>query len=63
MDVRLTFAVDAPWGLLELEQMCRELSDLWHRSVDLMTQSSVEQSHKPIRRAEILKTAQVIYEK
>ncbi len=61
IDVMVRFKVDAAWGLLELVRMKRELATLLGREVDLVTKTSIEQSHNWIRRKEILNTAQVVY--
>lgn len=61
IDVMVSFAVDAPWGLLELVRMKRELATLLGREVDLLTKESIEKSHNWIRRQEILGTAQIVY--
>ncbi|NJN87915.1 MAG: nucleotidyltransferase family protein [Leptolyngbyaceae cyanobacterium SL_7_1] len=61
IDIMVSFEEDAPWGLLELVQMQRELEALLGREVDLMTKKSIEQSHNWIRQQEILGTAQVVY--
>ncbi|MBD1910251.1 MULTISPECIES: nucleotidyltransferase family protein [unclassified Leptolyngbya] len=61
IDALVSFEEGAPWGLLELVRMKRELSTLLGRDVDLLTKKSIEQSHNWIRRKEILGTAQVIY--
>lgn len=62
LDVLVTFAPDADWGLLDHVQMEQELESLLGRSVDLLTRRSVEQSHNWLRRQEILSTAEVVYE-
>ncbi|HAA29362.1 MAG TPA: DNA polymerase subunit beta [Cyanobacteria bacterium UBA8553] len=61
IDVMVSFEVDAPWGLLELVRMKRQLETLLGRKVDLLTKKAIEQSHNWIRRQEILDTAQLIY--
>jgi predicted nucleotidyltransferase len=61
LDVLVTFAPDANWGLLDHIRMERELSSILDRDVDLLTRRSVEQSHNWIRRQQILDTAEVIY--
>jgi len=61
IDVLVSFEENAPWGLLELVRMQRELAALLGRDVDLLTKKSIEQSHNWIRRKEILETAQVVY--
>ncbi|NJL20722.1 MAG: nucleotidyltransferase family protein [Leptolyngbyaceae cyanobacterium SM1_3_5] len=61
VDVMVSFAEDAPWGLLELVRMKRELQALFDREVDLVTKKSIEQSDNWSRRQEILDTAQAVY--
>lgn len=55
------FTDEAPWGLLELVRMKRELEALFARKVDFLTKESIEQSENWIRRREILGTAELIY--
>lgn len=61
IDVLVTFSPEANWGLLDHVQMELELADLLGRDVDLLTRRAVERSQNPIRRNEILATAQTIY--
>jgi predicted nucleotidyltransferase len=61
IDVLATFSPDAPWSLLDLVNMEYELADLTGRDVDLIEKRVIEKSPNPIRKAEILQTAQVIY--
>lgn len=61
IDVMVSFAPDAHWGLLALVQMKEELEKIFDRNVDLLTKKSIEQSENWIRRKEILSTAQMIY--
>ena len=63
IDVMVSFQANAPWGLLELVRMKRELETIVGREVDLVTKQSIEQSENWIRRQEILSTARVIYAK
>lgn len=60
IDVMVSFAEDATWGLLELVRMKHELQALFDREVDLVTKKSIEQSDNWIRRKEILSTAQAV---
>jgi predicted nucleotidyltransferase len=62
-DILVTFAPEAEWGLLDHVQMEMELADLLGRDVDLLTRRAVECSQNPLRRREILETAQVVYAK
>lgn len=61
IDVLVTFEPEAEWGLLDHIQMELELSELLGREVDLLTRQAVERSQNPLRRREILDTAQTIY--
>lgn len=61
LDVLVTFAVDATWGLLDHVQMQRELETLLQRNVDLISKSAVRRSHNWLRREEILSTAQAVF--
>jgi predicted nucleotidyltransferase len=61
IDVLITFAPNAQKGLLTLAQMKHELEDSFGRSVDLLTQTSIEQSHNQTRRQNILVSAQIVY--
>ena len=61
IDIMVRFDADATWGLLEFVRMKGELEIILKREVDLVTKTSIEQSHNWIRRHEILDTAQVVY--
>jgi hypothetical protein len=61
LDVLVTFAPGADWSLFDHLRMKEELSNLLSREVDLLNRRAVERSHNPLRRQEILNTAQVIY--
>lgn len=61
LDILVTFDPEANWGLLDHVRMEQELAALLGREIDLLTKRSVERSHNPIRRQEILGTAEVIY--
>jgi uncharacterized protein len=61
LDVLVTFAVDAPWNLLDLVTMQQQLESIVGREVDLIEKCVIEQSENWIRRKEILSTATVIY--
>ena len=61
LDILVTFAADADWGLLDHVQMQQELQDLLQRDVDLVSKHALEQSSNWIRREGILNTAQVVF--
>jgi uncharacterized protein len=62
VDVLVSFSPHASWGLLDHVQMEEELSALLGRPVDLLSRKAVEHSHNWLRRREILRTAEVVYE-
>ncbi len=61
VDVLVTFAPDARWGLFALVKMERELTEIFGRRVDLVSRRGIEASRNYIRRRAILKAAQVIH--
>jgi predicted nucleotidyltransferase len=61
VDVLVTFAADANWGLLDHHRMKEKLETLLKRDVDLLIRRAVEQSRNWLRRREILSAAQVVY--
>lgn len=61
LDLLVTFAPNSSWGLLDHAQMQSELQAFVKRPVDLVSRKAVEQSTNPIRRRNILQSAQVIY--
>lgn len=61
LDILVTFAPDADWGLLDHVQMRLELEKLFGRSVDLISKRALERSTNWVRREEIFKTAQILY--
>ena len=61
IDVLVRFAPGPTPGLLGIAQMERELSELFGRQVDLVTQGAVENSRNPIRRQAILDSARTVY--
>lgn len=63
LDVLVTFLPDDPWNLLDFVSMEQELAELAGRRVDLLEKCGVENSRNPIRKAEILNSARVIYSK
>ncbi len=62
IDLLLHFSPQAQQGLLTLAKIKHELETHSGRAVDIALKESVENSENWIRRNEILKTAQVIYE-
>ncbi len=61
IDVLVTFASDARWSLLDHVDMQDELKIIFGRNVDLISKRGIERSRNPIRRKEILESAEVIY--
>ncbi|WP_199249516.1 nucleotidyltransferase family protein [[Phormidium] sp. ETS-05] len=61
IDVLVSFAADSPWTILDLVVMEQELADCFNRDVDLVEKQVIEKSCNPIRKANILSSAQVIY--
>lgn len=62
IDILVHFAPEARQGLLTLAKIKHELEASTGREVDIALKESVENSENWMRRNEILKTAQVIYE-
>ena len=61
VDVLVTFASDARWSLFDHVEMQDELTALFGRKVDLINRRGIERSRNPIRRREILDSAEIIY--
>jgi predicted nucleotidyltransferase len=61
VDVLLSFAGDAQWGLFDLARMKRELEEIFGREVDVLTRPGVEASRNRLRREAILSSAEVLY--
>jgi len=61
IDVLVTFDPDAHITLFKLPRAARELGEIFGSKVDLVDRIWIEQSHNPLRREDILSTAQEIY--
>src|SRR5436190_14711925 len=61
VDVLVTFAPDARWGLFALYEMQQDLKKIFGREVDLVSRRGIEASRNYIRRKAILKSAEVVY--
>ncbi len=61
LDLVVTFAPDADWGLLDHVQMQLELEKLFGRRVDLISKRALERTTNWVRREEILQTARILY--
>lgn len=61
IDILIAYAPEARKGLLTKARMKRELEALCNREVDVLTKKSIKNSRNPMRRQEILGSAQGIY--
>ncbi len=61
IDVLVTFAPSARWGLFALATMQEELGQIFGRAVDLVSRRGIEASRNYIRRKAILNSAQVVH--
>lgn len=61
VDVLVTFAPGADWGIDELLDMKEQLESLFGRRVDLVEKRLVEQSPNYIRRRQILSNLERLY--
>ena len=61
VDVLVSFAENADWGLFDLVHMEDDLRELFKRNVDFIIRESVERSENYIRRRAILSSVQTIY--
>lgn len=61
VDLLVTFANDARWGLFEHEHMQYELAGLLGRKVDLISRRAIEGSRNAVRRDAILSSAVPVY--
>jgi len=61
LDILVTFAADAEWGLFDHVKMQQELQALLQRNVDLISKRALVRSQNWLRRQEILNTAQVLF--
>ena len=60
VDVLVTFAPDARWGLFDLVRMQEQLKELFGREVDLVSRRGVESSRNYLRRKAILSSAKIV---
>jgi predicted nucleotidyltransferase len=60
VDILVSFAPDAHWGLFDLVQMEQELGAVLGRDVDLVSRRALEQSENHIRRKSILRDVAVV---
>lgn len=61
VDVLVRFKPEARKGITEWLAMQDELTALFERKVDLISQIAIEESHNWIRKRNILASAQVVY--
>lgn len=61
IDFLVTFSPEAKIGLIEVDEIEKELKELVKRKIDLVFKNSIEVSHNWIRQRNILRTAEVIY--
>lgn len=61
VDVLVTLAPQVAWGLLDWVAMEAELRAILGRRVELVNRRSIERSHNPIRRREILNGARTYH--
>lgn len=61
VDVLVTFAEDARWGLFDMVHMEDELKATFGRKVDLVTRRSVEANENYIVRKNILRSTRRVY--
>ncbi|AFY36881.1 DNA polymerase beta domain protein region [[Leptolyngbya] sp. PCC 7376] len=62
IDLLVSFAADAKITFFNLDTIEQEFSELFgDRPIDIVTRHSIENSHNPIRRRNILEHSQVLY--
>lgn len=61
VDVLVTFAPDAHYGLFDVVELQEKLGELLGRKVDLVEREAVEKSENYIRRKHILANAERVY--
>ena len=61
LDFLASFARDAEWSLFDHVRMEDELSGIVGRDVDIVSKRAVEASHNPVRRRDILGSAERVY--
>ena len=61
IDVLVSFALDAPWSLMDHVDMQDELAEMFGRKVDLITKRGIENSRNVFRKRTILNSAEVVY--
>ncbi|MBI5141725.1 MAG: nucleotidyltransferase family protein [Nitrospirae bacterium] len=61
IDVLISFHPDAAHGFFDMVRMQDELSEMFGRTVDLVSRRGIEASRNPIRRQAILDSAELVY--
>ncbi|MBA3945774.1 MAG: nucleotidyltransferase domain-containing protein [Herpetosiphonaceae bacterium] len=61
VDVLVTFADDARWGLFDFVHMEQELQRIFGHAVDLVSRRGIEGSRNYLRRTSILSSAEVVH--
>ena len=61
IDLLVSFAADAGWGLFAVARMQQEIEQMFGRRVDIVTRRGIEASRNAIRRESILSSARSIY--
>ncbi|MEO1389134.1 MAG: nucleotidyltransferase domain-containing protein [Cyanobacteria bacterium J06634_6] len=61
IDILIAFRPESDWSLFDHIAMQQALSTLLDRKVDLVSKRAIERSRNPIRKKNILLTAQVVY--
>ena len=61
VDVLVSFSSDSHTTLFDLVHMQDELEGIIGRGVDLVSKRAIEQSRNPIRRGDVLGSAEVVY--
>jgi len=61
VDVLVSFAEDASWGLFDMVHMEDELGEILGRKVDLVTRRAVKAGRNYIRRRHILHSLEPVY--
>jgi predicted nucleotidyltransferase len=61
VDVLVTFAPEAGWGLFDMLHMQDELKEIFGREVDLVERKAAERSENYIRRRYVFNTLETVY--
>lgn len=62
VDILISFFPEAEPSLFDMVRLQSELENLLERKVDLASRRAIESSRNPLRREEILNSAEVFYE-